>query len=136
MPAAIADLRSGLNAALATISGLRTYDVLPDNPNPPAATISLNRVAYDSTLSRGCDMFEFTITVIVARADDRTAQNRLESYIAGTGSSSIKTAVELDPTLDGSCQVVRVSEASNIATVDRADGSSYLIVDFSVTIHA
>lgn len=136
MPAAIADLRTGLSDALSTINGLRVYEVLPDNPNPPAATISLGRVAYDSTLARGCDMFEFTITVIVGRADDRTAQTRLEAYIAGSGSASVKTAVEDDPTLGGHAQVVRVSEAGNIATLDRADGTSFMIVDFAVTIHA
>lgn len=136
MPAAISDIRAGLADALGTISGLRIHDVLPDNPNPPAATISLDRVTYDSVLARGADMYEFTITVLVSRADDRTAQTRLEQYIAGNGTTSIKQAVENDPTLGGIAQVARVSEARNLATIDRADGTSYLIVEFGLLIHA
>jgi hypothetical protein len=132
----MSDLRQGLAEALRTIPSLRVYELLPDNPNPPGVAISLDRVVYDSVFARGCDEYEFTIHLFVARGDDRTAQVRIEDYIAGNGPSSIKAAIETDPTLGGVAQTVRVSEARNLGTQDRADGTSLMLVDFTVTIHS
>jgi hypothetical protein len=136
MPAAISSLRAGLAANLATISGLRVYTVLTDNPQFPAALISLDRVEFDSTMARGCDSIEFTVTLVVARADDRSAQNKLETYLAGTGATSVKTAVESDVRLGGAAFDARVTAAEQIGTVNSPDGSTYLFVDFAVTVTA
>jgi hypothetical protein len=132
----MSDLRQGLAEALRAIPSLRVYELLPDNPNPPGVAISLDRVVYDSVFARGCDEYEFTVHLFVARGDDRSAQVRIEDYVAGSGPSSIKAAIEADPTLGGVAQTVRVSEARNIGTQDRADGTSLMIVDFTVTIHS
>lgn len=136
MPASISSLRAGLAANLATINGLRVYTVLTDNPQFPAALISLDRIEFDSTMARGCDSIEFTVTLVVARADDRSAQNKLETYLAGTGATSVKTAVETDVTLGGSAFDARVTAAEQIGTVNSPDGSTYLFVDFAVTVTA
>jgi hypothetical protein len=136
MPASISSLREGLAANLATINGLRVYTVLTDNPQFPAALISLDRIEFDSTMARGCDSIEFTVTLVVARADDRSAQNKLETYLAGTGVTSVKTAVESDVTLGGSAFDARVTAAEQIGTVNSPDGSTYLFVDFAVTVTA
>lgn len=136
MPAAIASLRAGLATQLATIPGLRVYAYVPDTPNLPSAVVRLVRVSYDSTLSRGSDEFEFLITMVVGRADDRVAQTSVETYLAGTGSSSVKTAIEADPTLGGVALNTRVQEARNIATEDRGDGIGLLTVDFTVLVIA
>jgi len=136
MPAAISALRTGLATRLSTITGLRVYEVIPDNPNFPAAVIALDRVSYDSTFARGADSIEFTVTVVVGRADDRTAQTKMDTYIAGTGSQSVKTAIEADPTLGGAAMDSRVLEAGNVGTVNNPDGSTFLFVDFSVTVTA
>lgn len=136
MPAAISTLRAGLVNQLNAISGLRTYEVIPDSPNFPAAVIALDRVLYDSTFARGCDSIEFTVTIVVGRGDDRTAQNRLETFIAGTGAGSVKTVIEADPTLGGAAMDARVTEANNVGTVNNADGSTFLFVDFQVVVTA
>lgn len=136
MPAPIADLRAGLAANLSKINGLRVYTVLTDNPQFPAALISLDRIEFDSTMARGCDSIEFTVTLVVARADDRSAQNKLETYLSGTGATSVKTAVESDVTLGGSAFDARVTAAEQIGTVNSPDGSTYLFVDFAVTVTA
>lgn len=136
MPAAIADIRSGLSDAMSTLAGVRVYLQIPDTPNPPCAVIELQRVLYDTTFARGADEFEFSVLLIVARADDRTAQTRVEGYIAGTGLGSVKTAIEADPTLGGKCMSVRVTEASGLQSLERPDGTKFLAVEFSVTIYA
>jgi hypothetical protein len=136
MPAAVSTLRAGLVTQLNLIPGLRTYEVIPDSPNFPAAVIALDRVLYDSTFARGCDTIEFTVTIVVGRGDDRTAQNRLETFIAGTGDGSVKTVIETDPTLGGAAMDARVTEANNVGTVNNADGSTFLFVDFQVVVTA
>ena len=90
MPAAIATLRTGVADALGALSGVRVYETIPDTPNPPCAVIELQRVLFDSTFARGADEFEFNVLMIVARADDRTAQSRVEAFIAGSGTGSVK----------------------------------------------
>jgi hypothetical protein len=43
-----------------------------------------DRIVYDLNARRGADTFFFTIMLIVGRADDRSAQNNLDSYLVGS----------------------------------------------------
>jgi len=103
----ISDIRDGLATNLATISGLRTAADLPDNPSPPIAVVQLNNVSYDQAFQNGMVIYTFTITVIVGRVSERTAQTRLNAY-ASTGTGGIKTAVQSDKTLGGFAFDVRL----------------------------
>lgn len=136
MPAAMSDVRAGLAAALGTITGLRVNTNATDDPVPPCAILSMNTLTFDSTLARGADEMEWTVTLIVGRADDRAAMQRLETWMAGTGSSSVKAAIEADTTLGGRVLMARVAEIRNIGSVDRGDGTSMLVADCIVTIYA
>lgn len=136
MPTTIALIRTGLATSLSTINGLRIYELIPDTPYTPCAVISLDRVGYDSTMGRGSDMFEFTVTMVVGRADDRSAQIKLETYLSGSGSQSVKTAIEADTTLGGVVLNTRVTEARSIRSVERSDGLSFLESDFTITVYA
>ena len=136
MPATVSSLRAGLATALGTIANLRVYELVPDNPQHPSAIIRIDRVEFDSTMARGSDEFAFVITVVVGRADDRAAQMKLETYVAGSGSQSIKTAIESDPTLGGIAMACRVQTAQNIGSLERPDGTSLLAVDFVVSVYA
>lgn len=136
MPAALSDVRAGLAAALGTISGLRVNENATDDPVPPCAVLSMNTLTFDSTLARGADQMEWTVTLIVGRADDRAAMRRLETWMAGSGATSVKAAIEADTTLGGRVLMARVVEFRNIGSVDRGDGSSLLVADAIVTIYA
>lgn len=127
-------MAQGIATNLSTISGLRTYSTIPDDPNPPAAVVSLQSTNYDEAFRGGLVIYNFVITVIVARVTERRAQERLHDYIQ-TGSGGIKNAVESDPTLGGSAIDARVTEMSNIASVS-IDSVDYLTADFSVTVRA
>lgn len=136
MPATIADLRAGLAEAMSSLLRVRVYEQIPDQPQPPAAVIQLAGVTYDSTFARGSDDYTFTLLLISGRADDRTAQTRVEAWIAGHGDGSVKTAIEADPTLGGICGACRLTEATGLQTYDRADGTQLLGVEFTVTLYA
>lgn len=135
--ASITDLRKGIAANLATIRGLRTGNTVPDQPNPPVAIVSPDStpVTFDIAMNRGLDQFRFTVTVIVGRADERSAQNALDAYCAGSGASSIKQAIELDRTLGGVANDCRVTEISSYGSIS-INETQYLAAEFLVTVYA
>jgi hypothetical protein len=130
----ISQIRAGLGDNLATISGLRVAETIPDNPSPPIAIISLSNVSYDGAFHGGLVQYNFVVSVIVGRVSERTAQARLDTLIS-TGSGSLKLAVESDKSLGGSAYDVRVSELSNIGAVQLND-ATYLAADFTIQVYA
>ncbi len=121
-------IRDGLATNLATISGLRTSADLPDNPSPPIAVVQLNSIQYDQAMQGGLVVYNFTITVIVGRVSERTAQNRLNAY-ASTGSGGIKAALQSDKTLGGAAYDVRLSEMTNVGAINLGE-QQYMAAEF------
>ena len=131
---AIAEIRAGLAANIATISGLRVSETIPDNPSPPIAIIGLNSITYDLDFKRGMTIYNFTVTLIVGRVAERDAQRKLDAY-AGNGERSIKTAVQSDRQLGGSAFDCRLSEMSTIGALNLGE-QTYLAADFAVQVYA
>ena len=132
----ITGIRDGIEANLETITGLRGYSEIPENPSIPAAVVVLNNVNYDQAFQRGLTELTFTVTVIVGRFNARSTQQNLNDYASGSGDKSIKTAVQSDRTLGGNAVDVRVEQMTNIGAIDLNDGFNYLGMDFSVTVYA
>ena len=133
--ATVTELRNGLAARLSNISGLRVTPTIPDQINPPIAIVSLDGITFDEAFHRGLDQYRFTITVVVGRISERTAQTRLDAYLAPSGAGSIKTAIEADTSLGGVAQPLRVTEMTGLATAAQAE-DTYLTAAFSVTVYA
>lgn len=133
--ASITDLKAGIATRLATISGLRTTTDQPDTITPPIAIVNLSSVSYDVTSLRGLDTYNFVISVIVGRVGERSAQRLLDSYVSSTGSASVKLAVELDRTLGGKCDSLRVSEMRNYGQIVIGE-VTYLAAEFNVVVYA
>jgi hypothetical protein len=132
--ATIAQMRDGIAANLMTISGLRTTTTIPDNPQPPVAIIQPNTINYDRTFARGLDEYNFVVTVIVGRASERQAQRLLDLFCAGSGSSSVKTAIESNRTLTGLIQDLRVSAMRNYGTIAIGE-VTYLAAEFDLVVY-
>jgi hypothetical protein len=131
----IGEIRTALATNLATITGLRVASNVPDNPMPPQAIVMLENVDYDNAFQNGLVTYQFRVSVLVARADERTAQDRLNAY-ASTGIGGIKTAVESDKTLGGHAFDVRVSTMTNIGTISLGGDVAMLSADFIVTVYS
>ena len=101
-------VRTGLAAALDTIAGLRCFDYVPDSLAPPAAVVEPIEINYDEAMARGLDFYRCYALVIVGRMSDRSSQDRLDAYVAGSGVSSVKAAIENDKTLGGACSTLQV----------------------------
>ena len=133
--ATISDLRAGLAANLATISGLRTSAEIPDNVNPPQAIIVFDRVEYHQSFKNGLASYEFNIQLIVSRVDERNAQKRLDAYCSTEGASSVRLAVESDKTLGGKAFDCFVSQMSSYGSINIGD-NQYLAAEFQVQVLA
>lgn len=131
----ITAIKTALAANIGTISGLRTSPEVPDNPNPPQAVIQLQSVNYDGAFQQGLTTYNFLVSVIVGRVDERNAQQNLDAYASSSGSKSIKLAVQSDKSLNGTAFDVRVTDMTNIGTVLLSD-ATYLAADFVVTVYA
>jgi hypothetical protein len=133
--ASITDLRAGLATRLGTISGLRTTTETPDTISPPIAIINVANVNYDRAFQRGLDEYNFVITVIVGRVGERSAQRLLDSYVSPVAPSSVKLAIELDRTLGGKCDSLRVTDMRNYGSLVIGE-ITYLAAEFNVVVYA
>jgi len=106
-------VRDALKTQLQTITGLRCYDTIPDSINVPAAIVGMLDFEFDMSMMRGADKATLDIIIITGRMSERSAQNALDTYLTGTGASSVKTVVEANPTLSGACQTLRVTTATS-----------------------
>lgn len=133
--ALVTDLRNGLAANLATISGLRQQAWQPDNINPPAAFIFPQGVSFDNAFNRGMNTYTFVVTVVVGRQSERSSQNALDTYVSGTGANSVKRALESDKTLGGKAFDVRVTDVRNYGELTAGE-VTYLSAEFVVLCYA
>ncbi len=128
-------LRDGLKTRLATISGLRAYDTIPDNPSPPFAVVVPGSITFDSAFARGLDEYEFSVLVVVSRVHERIGQDLLDGYCAASGSTSVKAAIEGDRTLSGAADTLRVTQMRNYQALAIGE-VQYLAAEFVVQLYA
>ncbi len=126
-------VRTGLGTALDTIAGLRVFDYVPDSLSPPAAVVEPLEVDYDEAMQRGLDFYRAFILVIVGRMSDRSSQDRLDAYVAGSGVSSVKAALESNRTLGGACSTLQVTSARPREVV--VSGVNMIAYRFEVSIY-
>jgi len=91
------------------------------------------RIEFDSTMARGSDEFSIPVFIIVGKVSERTAADRIGDFLSG-GENDVKAAIELDPTLDGVAQTVRVTEAEVVEV--SWSSTNYLAALFTVEVVA
>lgn len=128
-------MRQGIAANLATISGLRTASTIPDDPKPPVAIVRPNSITFDTSFARDTDEYEFSVIVLVGRVDERSAQNKLDSFCEPVGATSVKTAIESDKSLGGNAYSLRVREMRNYQQIPVGE-VIYLGAEFVVQVFA
>ena len=109
----ISDIREGIKQNLSSIEGLRCYDLVPDVIVPPCVVVGQLDFTFDLNNARGLDQANLDVFVIVQRFSERTGQDKLDTYLAGSGDKSIKAAIESDRTLGGACNTLRVTSAES-----------------------
>lgn len=121
----IGALLDGLAAQLETIDGLRVREEMTGSIHPPAAVLSLDEIEYDTTMARGSDDVTFHVHVFTSMASERTGQQALFSYLAGSGEKSVRAAIDADPTLGGVAMYAEVQSVGEVGIAKFADVSYY-----------
>lgn len=125
-------IREAIKTNLQNITNLRVYDLIPDVVVPPCAVVGQLDFTFDIDNQRGLDQASVDVFVIVQRISERTGQEKLDNYLAGSGSGSIKTAIESDRTLGGLVNTLRVISAES-GTYNSGD-QSFLSYRYNLTI--
>lgn len=135
MVATISQVNTGIKARLATIAGLRVFDYMPDAVNPPLAFPVLTGIEYHKAFGGGDVQFAYNIGVVVGRVSDRTAQTTLDQYMSYGGATSVRAALEGDPTLGGIVDTLILSSSASISSLVIGD-ANFITVDFTLLVHS
>ncbi len=112
----LSGIRTKIDTALGTISGLNHAAKVPSVVIPPFAFPALRPaepVTYDFTAQNGMLVYHFYIEVLVNKgANIEQAQDDLDPYLQNSGTYSIKTVLEaISWSTDAqTCRVVAVSD--------------------------
>lgn len=135
--AALADIRAAIAANLTTsLEDIQISPYMLANPTPPGGHVFPAEVLYDQAMGRGLDEWHLTVQLFVALATDIGAQERLDAYLAASGSQSVKAAIESDRTLGGAASDVRVESSSGYHTYLKPDGVGVLGAEWTVRVLA
>jgi len=128
----VSDIYDELATALGGISGLRVFPYWADRITPPSAVVGWpDTIAYDKSFGRGSDALELSVYVLVGKVDARSSQTALAAYLDGSGSASVKAA--LDGGTYTACDSVTVTQARvEVMAVAAVD---YLTAIFTVSIY-
>ncbi len=112
----LSNIRTKIDTALGTISGLNHAPKVPSVVTPPFAFPALkptDPVTYDFTAQNTTLVYHFYIEVLVMKgAIIEQAQDDLDPYLQNAGSSSVKTAME-SITWGTDADICRVMGVSN-----------------------
>ena len=91
----LADVMDDLGSALETIPDLRVFPYWADRVSPPAAVVTWpDPLTYDETMTRGSDRMTVPIIVMVGKVDARSTRDAAGQYADGSGTHSVKAALE------------------------------------------
>lgn len=85
----------------AEIPSLNCFGYSPDSVPEPCFYVGEVEIDFDKTFGRGMDEILVTCRVLVSSADDRAGQEALDKYLAGSGTDSLKRALEVARGLPG-----------------------------------
>jgi hypothetical protein len=124
------DLLDGLVARLRTIGGLDAGKFPGHQPGPHRAVVDAASVAYDSTMARGSDEVAVSIMVYVPAGVDAEGTIEARQYMSGSGTKSLRAALERTTTGDG---LAGVAFYDISAAIERQTEPDYLTVTLTAT---
>lgn len=130
------DIRAALATALETVVTPKTQVLAynEDSINPPALiVIGPDEILYDETAQRGFDQWFVLVQGIAGSPTDRANQQVLDQWLAKTGTSSVKAALEADRTLGGRVQPLRVTKALGYRKYKLDNGTTVLGCEWTVS---
>jgi len=119
----------GLAAAAAgadVTPSLIAYAYTPDSVETPCCFVAEYEIDYDKAMGRALDVVDVTMRALVGRADDRAAAAALNGLLSGSGTTSLKAAIEADRRQNGG---TGLGGACDDYRVERVQGMRWYIHD-------
>lgn len=108
----LASIRTELARQIRNEAGIRAYDYEPLKPEFPCAVVGWPETYDLRSTFEGSTSFTLPVRVEVPLRQDRAADDKLETIVEATGSSSIAAAIATDVTLNGSCDSALATEVT------------------------
>ena len=123
-----AAIKDGIKTRLETLSGLiAVFDTVPDRAVPQVAVVVPGAPPVEYNVSMGASTnasqlqrFNFEILVLAQRFYAETAQDKLDSYVSGTG--SVYNAIAGDTTLGGTASDARITRVADYGQIVVGEG--------------
>lgn len=130
----VQDVLDEIGTKVATISGLSVFPYTVGKIPAPAAVVGLpDDITYDATYGRGSDTMTIPLWVMVSRANEQAGSADLAAYLAGSGTRSVKAAVDSTNTNEyTSCDEVTVVSAAPGSFT--SGGVAFLGAEFTLEI--
>lgn len=128
----LTEVGAELKAALEAVSGLRVQLWTANNAQPPYGVVGVpDEVTYDEAYGRGMDRFDrLPVMVVTGRVNDGRAVARAVELTDGSGTGSVKVALEAGAYT--TCDVVHVVNAQFDAVT--ISGVDYIAATFEIDI--
>lgn len=92
--ASLGAIRTAIKTTLvAAIAGLHAYDKISGSVNVPAVVVEPEDADFNVAMGRGTDTWGFTLSVVVSDNDEIVGQTKLDDFVTGAGSKSIRAAI-------------------------------------------
>jgi len=131
----LSTIREGLAKNLGTIDGLRYAGsgFVAPTINPPYALIQPSTIDYHKAYANGLSEYSFVVTIVVGQVSERSGQALLDQFCDTSGAKSIRQALELDRTLNGSAYDCTVTAMRNYGSIVIGE-NNYLAAEFDVAV--
>lgn len=138
MAATLAQIREGLRANLAAYlePDVQVSAYMLDNGTYPSVQVNgPDDGTYDLTMQRGLDHMTIVVQGLVGSHTDIGRQKQLDEWLAPTGSSSVKAAIESDATLAGLVVAARVVRFNGYRIYSLPNSGPVLGAEWFVSVH-
>lgn len=110
----VAQIAAGIATTINAATGLRTFDYVPDDLNPPLLFLNLNDIGRGA-FARGQFELRFDAVLFVSSASDRAGQERSYAFSSWDSVESVWKALDATPGLglgDTDAKVLRYRSLS------------------------
>lgn len=132
----LAAIRAGLAANLANVPGAQVSAYVLANPTLPTIWVrpATEPVNYHQAMGNGLDEWMMLVQAYVGTPSDIGAQKQLDEFLASSGATSVKAAIESDKTLGGAASDLMVTNCSGYLEYSRPDGTTALGAEWNVRV--
>lgn len=124
-------MADGIGAAVASIPGLQVVPYVADRVDPPALVVGYPQVQFDIDFGDD-DTWLLPVYVFLTKVTDQSVRGQISDFIARTGPYSVKSLIESDKTLGGSCDTVAVKRARPGTAI--VAGTELVSIEFTLEV--